>query len=202
MKIRLLLTLTALLLPLAARADGVADYARAQLLFAKVMNGLAEYKKLAATTDAVAAAPAPAPTAPAPLTDKSGQFFLPYDREGKLAGWAEKAISANVGAAVGAKAGEKAGSAVLGKVPFGGLLAGVAKKKGKEFGALAAVGGADYVKQTSGGSFKNINDYALYLHVNHSGDPDYLKALAAALALYPDLEKAYEAAVKGAYGSP
>lgn len=200
MKLRsLFASILALALFTLARADGVADYARAQLMFAKVMNALAEAKKVSAVN--AAAAPVAAPAAPEPLTDKSGQFFIPYDDHGKLAGWAEKALGANIGAAVGAKAGEKAGNAVLSRVPFGGLLSGAAKKKGKELGALAAVGGSDYVKQTSGGSFKNINDYALYLHVNHSSDPDYLKALASALALYPDLEKAYEATVKGAYGA-
>jgi hypothetical protein len=200
MKLRLLLAsllLLSLLPP--AHADGVADFARAQLLFARVMNGLAEAKKITGAANAVSA-PAVAVQAPAPLTDKSGQFFLPYAADGHLAEWAQKALGAQIGAAIGAKAGEKAGGALLAKVPFGGLMSGAVKKKSKELGALAAVGGADYVKQTSNLSFNNINDYAVYLHVNHAGDPDYVKALAAAMAIYPDLEKNYEGAVKLAYG--
>jgi hypothetical protein len=206
MKIRLLpACLVAFSLLPSARADGVADLARAQLLFARVMNGLQQYKQVAATAEATTADSPSAPAQPAvpePLTDKSGKFFLPYGEDGQLAGWANKALGAQVGAAVGAKVGEKAGQAVLAKVPFGGLLAGGARKKGKELGALAAVGGSDFVKQTSKLSFNSLKDYAAYLHVNHAGDTDYVKALAAALAIYPDLEKTYEAAVKETYAAP
>ena len=106
-----------------------------------------------------------------------------------------------MGAAVGAKAGEKAGSLLAGKVPLaGGLLAMGAKKKGKELGALAAVGGADYVKSSSSLSFHTLDDLALYLHLNCSLSADYVKGFAAAMAIYPGLEKTYEAAVKQAYG--
>jgi hypothetical protein len=205
MKCRLFVSAFVLLLPVLARADGVADYARAQLMFAKVMNAIQQSKQVAATAAdagaATGAAAAVAPAVPTPLTDKSGKFFLPYDEKGQLVGWANKAIGAQVGAAVGAKAGEKAGSAMLAKVPFGGLLAGAAKKKGKELGALAAVGGADFVKQSSSFSFARLDDMALYLHVNYSSNPDYIKALAAALAIYPDLEQTYDTAVKKAYGT-
>lgn len=199
MKYRPLLALLVLSLPVIARADGVADLARAQILFARVMNGIQQYQKVAATANALSA-PTAAPVIPAPLTDKSGKYFLPYGTDGQLAEWANKALTAQIGAAVGAKAGEKAGQMAASKIPLaGGLLAMGAKKKGKELGALAAVGGADFVKKSSALSFNNINDYAAYLHVNHAGDPGYVKALAAAMAIYPDLEKSYEAAVKGAY---
>jgi hypothetical protein len=198
MKARLFLSLMVFVLPILARADGVADYARAQVMFAQVMNGIQKYKQVATATASATAAPAE-PVAPEPLADKSGKFFSPYDDHGHLTEWANKAIGAQVGAAIGAKAGEKAGSAVLSKVPFGGLLAGAAKKKGKELGALAAVGGSDFVKKSSSHSFATLQDLSLFLHLNHSSDPGYIKALAATLAIYPDLEKTYEATVKGAY---
>lgn len=200
MKRRILLacSLVFALSPL-AQAASVADLARAQLLFAKVMNYTQKYKQAAG---AVAAANAPAVEvkAPTPCTDRTGKFCVPYDENGQLTPWANKAIGAQIGAAIGAKAGEKVGSMALSHVPFGGMFAGAAKKKGKELGALIAVGGADFVKQTSPYSFNDLNEYAVYLHLTYSGDPDYVKALGAALAIYPDLEKTYETALQRAYG--
>jgi hypothetical protein len=87
------------------------------------------------------------------------------------------------------------------KIPLaGGLLAMGAKKKGKELGALAAVGGADFVKQSSSYSFNSVQDLAVHMHLHHAGSADYLKAFAATMAVYPDFEKAYEPAVRSAYG--
>jgi hypothetical protein len=181
-----------------ARADGVADFARAQLMFAQVMNGIQQYKQVAATTHATP----PEPVAPAPLTDKSGKFFLPYDSNGQLVEWANKALAANVGAAVGSKAGEKAGAMAASKIPLaGGLLAMGAKKKGKELGAMAAVGGAKFVKESSSLSFNSLEDMALYMHLNFSANTDYVKGLAAAIAIYPDLYKTYEKTMKKAYAA-
>lgn len=137
--------------------------------------------------------------APTPLADRSGAFFLPYNSKGELTEWATKALSAQIGSAVGAKAGEEAGKAVTSKIPFGGLLNGAAKKKGKELGALAAIGGPEFVKSTSDLSFATLEDYAVYLHVKHSGGTDFAKALATAIAIYPDLEKSYAKSVKAAY---
>ncbi len=199
MKLRLLAIL-AFALPVLVRADGVADFARAQLLFAEVMNTVQQYKQVAGSTG-TDPAPAAAPALPTPHTDSSGKYFLPYDENGHLVEWANKAIAANVGAAVGAKAGEKAGQMALSKVPFGGLLAGSAKKKGKELGALAAVGGADFVKKTSTLSFDTLEDMVLYMHQNFAANTDYIKGLAAALAIYPDLEKTYKNAIKHSYSA-
>ncbi len=200
MKPRLFLALILALIPILSRADGVADFARAQLMFAQAMNAVQQYKQVAGPT-AAAAAPAEEPVAPAPLTDRSGKFFSPYDEDGHLVPWANKAIGAQVGAAVGSKVGEKAGGAVLAKIPFGGLLSGAAKKKGKELGALAAVGGPDFVKSSSTLSFNSLEELSLYMHLRFAADPEYVKGLAAALAIYPDLEKTYQAAIKKAYAA-
>jgi hypothetical protein len=187
--------------PLLARADGVADFARAQLMFAQVMNGIQQYKQVAATTASATNTPAE-PAAPEPLTDKSGKFCLPYDENGNLVEWANKALAANVGAAVGAKAGEKAGTMAASKIPFaGGLIAMGAKKKGKELGALAAVGGAKFVKESSTLSFNSLEEMSLYMHLHFSANTDYIKGLAAAIAIYPDLYKTYESSVKKAYAA-
>lgn len=184
----------------AASSNSVADLVRAQIIINQVIQVVQKAKEIQAATGA-AAAPAE-PVAPAPVADKGGKFFLPFDEKGELTPWANKAIGAQVGAAVGAKAGEKAGSMLASKVPLaGGLLAMGAKKKGKELGALAAVGGTDFVKSSSALSFNSIQDLALYLHLNCSSNADYIKGFAAAMAIYPDLEKTYESTVKGAYGA-
>ena len=44
-----------------------------------------------------------------------------------------------------------------------------------------------------------MTDYAVYLHVRHSKDSNYREVLAAAMALYPDLEGRIEGAVADAY---
>jgi len=95
--------------------------------------------------------------------------------------------------------GEKATEAVASKIPFGGLAGGLIKKKSKEVTAVAFLGGPEFIKKTSSLSCANLEDYALYLHVNHSGSAGYQQALAAAMALYPDLETKFEAAIQQAY---
>ena len=184
----------------AASSSSIGDIVRAQMIINQVLQVVAKAKEIQAATGA-GAAPAE-PVAPEPVADMGGKFFLPFDAEGNLTGWANKAVGAQVGAAVGAKAGEKAGSMLASKVPFaGGMLAMGAKKKGKELGAIAAVGGAKFVKESSSLSFNSIQDLALYMHLNCSGNADYIKGFAAAMALYPELEKTYEATVKKAYGA-
>lgn len=139
--------------------------------------------------------------APTPLTDKSGAFCVPYKADGQLTEWANKALNAQIGAALGAKAGEKVGDAAISRVPVpgAGLLSGAFKKKGKEIGAVAAVGGTDFIKKSSDYSFANLDDLAVYLHVKHGTGSDYAQALATAMAIYPNLEKGYDVAVKAAY---
>jgi hypothetical protein len=186
----------------ASSSSAIGDIVRAQVIINQVLQVVAKAKEVRAATGG-GAAPAE-PVAPEPLStdNKAGKFFLPFDAEGNLTGWANKAITAQVGSAVGAKAGEKAGSMLASKVPMaGGLLAMGAKKKGKELGAIAAVGGAKFIKESSTYSFANVQDLALYMHLNCSSNTDYIKGFAAAMALYPDLEKTYEATVKKAYSA-
>jgi len=198
--ILLLLALPSLLL--ASSSSAIGDIVRAQMIINQVLQVVAKAKEIRGATGG-GAAPAE-PVAPEPLSteDKAGKFFLPFDSEGNLTGWANKAITAQVGSAVGAKAGEKAGSMLASKVPMaGGLLAMGAKKKGREMGAVAAVGGQKFIKESSTYAFANVQDLALYMHLNCSSHADYVKGFAAAMALYPDLEKTYETTVKKAYGA-
>lgn len=201
MKLRWLPSALLSLLPalaFAADANSFGDIVRAQVILGQVQQAVNLAKQVQGV--AGAATPAASPAVPTPVANKSGKYFAPYTADGQLAGWAQKAMSAQVGSAIGAKAGEKLGSAAASKIPLaGGLLAMGAKKKGKELGALAAVGGADFIKKSSDASFNTVQDLALYMHLKCAANPDYVKAFAATMAVYPDLEKHYESAIKQAY---
>lgn len=188
-RLRLLASLAlALALPTLAHALSPEDINRATRILQTVLD--VSTKLSAATGNLVT---------PTPQTNQAGPYFLPYNSKGELTAWATKAISAQLGAAAGEKAGEEAGKAVLSQVPLGGLFGGAAKKKGKELGAIAAVGGADFIKSTSDLSFAALEDLAVYLHVKHSGADNYVQALATTIAIYPQLEKTFAPAVKKAY---
>ncbi len=183
----LLIVALASALPAFAQRD-IGNIIKAQIILGKVMELSAKMKEQSVEI-----------VAPDPIPDSSGRFLLPYDNDGNLTEWAEKALGAQMGAAVGAKAGEQAGKALASKVPFGGLAAGALKGKSKEMGALAAIGGVEFVKQTSTQSFNNLDDYSVYLHVMYGGTAEHEKALAAAMSIYPALEKGYDASVRKAY---
>lgn len=136
---------------------------------------------------------------PEPMDNNEGEFLLPYTADGMLTEWAEKAMSAKAGAAVGAAAGDQASKAIASKVPFvGGMFGRKAKEKMEKTGAITAIGGMDFIKETSDRSFDSVEDMAVYMHVTYGGTADYDKALASATAVYPALEKEYHRAVKDA----
>jgi len=134
-----------------------------------------------------------------PIEDASGKFLLPFDDYGELTAWAEKSLTAKAGAEIGAKAGEKAAGMLAAKVPFGGLMSGAVKSKAKELGAVTAIGGWDFIKENSTMSFDKLQDYSVYLHSQFHGLPGYESALAAAMAIYPKLEKSHRSSVDKAY---
>lgn len=173
---------------LTVTANTAADIARAETVIRKVLfiSGQYEGKDLVLTP-------------PVPLADKSGLYCEPYDAQGELTPWAKKAVEATVGGMAGEKAGGAAISALGGAIPGAGLLSPFAKKKGKELGAKAAVGGAEFIKSSSTYSFNSIEDYAVFLHARFSTKPTYKQALASTISVYPELETALEPAIKAAY---
>lgn len=184
------LSAVVLALPSFALATSVADVVKAQAILTKVIELTKKYPQASGAVQA-----------PEPLASNSGQYQLPYGSNGALTEWANKTLNVQVGAIAGEKAGEMAGNAVASRVPFGGLMGGAFKKKGKQLGAIAAVGGPEFIKKSSDRSFNNLDDYAVYLHVKHSADGGYTQALAAAMAIYPELEKSYDSAVQKAYAA-
>ena len=125
--------------------------------------------------------------------------MLPFDIDGNPTAWAEKALNAKAGAAAGKIVGDKAVGSLVSKVPFGGFLSGAAKSKVKETGAVLAIGGWDFIKDTTTLSFDNLQDYSVYLHSEFDGLPGYEDALGAAMAVYPRLEKSHKKSVGKAY---
>ena len=136
---------------------------------------------------------------PEPRQSTEGQYLLPFDDDGLRAEWAEKAMTAQAGAAAGGMVADRAAGQLASKVPFGGLFAGRARSKGKEMAAVTAIGGWDYIRDTSTMSFEDLDDYSVYMQMNHGHEAGYEEALAAAMAIYPDLETTYEKALSKAY---
>ena len=134
-----------------------------------------------------------------PVEGNGGKFLLPFDIDGNPTPWAEKALNAKAGAAAGKAVGDKAVDSLVSKVPFGGFLSGAAKSKVKETGAVLAIGGWDYIKETTTLSFDNLQDYSVYLHSEFNGLPGYEDALGAAMAVYPRLEKSHKRSIDKAY---
>ena len=179
---------TASLPAFALSAGDAADIARAQKVITQVLKVVEKYQQSTVTLQA-----------PAPIAGSKGKYLLPYKADGQMTEWAGKILNVAASKIVGEKVGEKATEAVASKVPFGGLAGGLLKKKSKEVTAQAFLGGPEYLKKTSDLSFDNLADYALYLHVQHGNSANYQQALAAAMALYPDLEGSFEGAIKNAY---
>lgn len=188
MIIRLSSLLLLLLAAHTASADTVADIARAQAVLNHINKIVEKYRMLNVELEA-----------PEPTADANGKFLLPYNASGEMTEWASKALTAQIGAAVGEEAGGMAGKALTSKVPLGGLMSGAIKKKGKQIGAVASLGGQKFLSETSDQSFANMDDYIVYLHVACADRPDYQEALASAFAVYPELEKRFDATIKNAY---
>lgn len=184
----LLLLSAVLFAPSALRADTVADVVKAQKVIGAVAKLLTKYQQYGIDLPA-----------PAPRSDAKGKYVLPYTEAGALTEWAAKTFNVQAGSLAGEKAGEAAGKALASKVPLGGLASGFMKKKGKEIGAMTALGGEKYVRSTSALSFDNLEDYAVYMHVKHGASGGYNQALAAAMAIYPQLETSYDAAINNAF---
>lgn len=176
------------------------DWAKA----AKIVRDIQEL-----STNIQLVSPDAKPKVPKPRKDTKGKYISPYRADGTLAPWAEKAIASGASAALGNAAGDELGKMatkeLADKVPGGAVLGGLFGRKAKktlaETAAVKSVGGWDYIKETSDQSFNSTMDLAVYLHVNYAGaDPDFAKAVGAAMAIYPRLVGAYEPAIKRAYG--
>jgi hypothetical protein len=184
-----------LLCSASAYAVDMASIVKAQVILGQVGQVVDKYKEVQALLDAGTITL----DYEEPIQGNTGKFLLPFDEGGNPTAWADKALNAQVGAMAAEKASDSAINAAAARVPFGGLLAGAAKSKAKGAGAIMAIGGWDYIKETSSLSFDRLDDYSIYLHSEFNGLPDYEKALAAAMAVYPKLEKSHKQYINKAY---
>jgi hypothetical protein len=175
--------------------------------WAKAAKAVSDLRELSTNIQLVS--PEAEPKVPKPRKDTKGKYISPYRADGTLAPWAEKAMAGSAAAALGNKAGDELGKLasekLASKVPGGAVLGSLFGKKAKktlaETAAVKAVGGWDYIKETSDMSFNSTMDLAVYMHVNYAGsDSDFAKAMGAAMGIYPRLVGAYEPAIKRAYG--
>lgn len=198
-----------------ANTQAAADSANAVAAGATMMNAagavggstMAKIQEAADLINKVNALNASGKT-PANLTEPSptvaGKYLLAFKKDGNLTPWAGKAIEAAAAAAASSMATDKAAGALASKVPFLGMFAGAATDMAKDAaqsqGTLAALGGIEKVRAGSDRSFDTPETLAVYLHTKYATNKDYPKALAATLALYPDVKSVYESANKAARG--
>ena len=187
--------LTLALASFSVQAIDMGSIVKAQVVLGQVTQVVDKYKEVQALLDQGVVEL----DVPAPQENAEGKFLLPFDAAGNPTEWATKAVTAKAGGAAGEAVGGKAAEMLASKVPFGGLFAGAAKSKAKEAGAVMAIGGWDFIKEASSLSFDNLDDYSVYMHSEFNGLPGYEEALAAAMAVYPKLEKSHKKAIDKAY---
>lgn len=169
-------------LPLAANAASIAEAAAAITLANKIVEKMTEV-------------PIPSPE---PIDGNGGKFMVPYTVSGAPTPWAEKALAAKTGAVAGTVAADKAMDQVTGKIPLAGLMRGKAKQKAAAESAALAAGGWTHIKDTSELSFDNVDELAVYLHVNYAAGGDLSGPLSVTMDIYPSLQKRYNGAIKNA----
>lgn len=150
--------------------------------------------------------------APTPRADGQGQFVSPYTAAGQLTAWAQTGMSATTAGVVGGEVGKVAATTAavtvisrapgLASVPGSGVLMGMFSKKAakevEEASPIVLMGGWDSIRGGSDQSFDSLDDLAVFMHAKHLNHPDYSSALAATIALYPELDARYEPAVEAA----
>lgn len=195
MKKTYLRVLAAALLFSSAHAADMGAFIHAQVILGQISQLAAKYNDV---QDLLSAGTITLEV-PEPAEGNTGKFYFPYNPNGYLTPWAEKAINAQIGAEVGGRAANGAITSLASKVPLGGLFAGKAKDKAKEAGAVVAIGGWDFIRENTDISFNSLSDLSVYMHSEFNGESDYETALAAAMALYPELERGHERAIDKAY---
>ena len=128
-----------------------------------------------------------------------GKFLSPFTSDLVVADWVDKAIDANLGENLGGLIGTHMGRQVLAEVPFIGSTIG--KEVGQVIGyemALDAIGGEDFLRESSDISFDNLQDMAIYLFKFNSTHPSYIPAVKATMALYPALKEVYNESILNA----
>ena len=130
--------------------------------------------------------------APEPGEGVDGKFVLPFDQYGELTDWAEDALATEEVGATSHGTGSVGLNLPLGHVT---LREGLTKS----ISDIELIGGWERIRQTSSLSFDSLSDYSLYLHDEYQGTEDYKPMLAAALVIYPKLERVHRKTIEKVY---
>lgn len=137
--------------------------------------------------------------APQPIEDSTGAFVSPFTSDDVVAEWVAKAMNAKAGSAVGGYVGAKAGQKAMENIPFiGGWLGQKAGSAAGRAVALKAVGGMEFIKETSDLSFNTADELAVFMYAKHSTHPKYAKVLSATQEIYPEMKLGYYKAIQRA----
>jgi hypothetical protein len=147
-------------------------------------------------------APVPKPhelVAPSPIRGTSGKYMCPYTTDGVLAEWVDKAVNARIASGIGKATGAYIGRKAFEQIPIlGGILGGMVGDAAGRKIAIEASGGMAYIRDTSDLSFNRIEDMAVYLYVVRSSHAHYNNALRATWEIYPELQRKFVPALRGA----
>jgi len=133
---------------------------------------------------------------PDPIAGNTGKYMCPFTSDGVTADWVTKSMKVGASGQLGSVAGQLAGQEAMKQVPFvGGMLGSMAGKQIGRSIALKAIGGEQYLKNSSDLSFNNTRDMSIYIYAKYSSKSDYPKILEATYAIYPEIKDVYLTAV-------
>ncbi|MEM7365361.1 MAG: hypothetical protein AAF525_15170 [Pseudomonadota bacterium] len=132
--------------------------------------------------------------APEAREDAEGKFVLPFDRYGGLTEWAEDALSTKDVGITRSGSGAVGISHPLGHVTLRDGLS-------KSMSDIELIGGWERIRETSHYSLDDLASYSLLLHDHYYGTDEYKKVLAAAIVIYPKLERTHRKTIEKAYRS-
>lgn len=130
--------------------------------------------------------------APKPIEGNAGKFMSPFTSDGVTTEWVTKAMSVKAGGQIGSAAGALVGQQALKSVPFLGSFLGDAV--GNEIGrsaAMSAIGGEEFLKNSSDLSFNSLVEMAAYLRAFHATHPEFKSIVEATNSIYPDFKQTY-----------
>jgi len=153
----------------------------------------------ASTTDKNSGFQIPLPSellTPNYVEGSSGKYMSPFTSDLVVTEWVDKAIDANIGANLGGLIGTHVGQVILSEIPFVGSTIG--KEIGESAGyslALNAIGGDEFLRESTDISFNSLKDMSIYLYKYNSEHRSYLEAVKATMVLYPGLKDVYNASI-------
>lgn len=122
-----------------------------------------------------------------PRPDNAGAYLFPMKQDGALAAWVasgarvaqSRSRAGTLGRSLATAAGQVGDAAVL----VGALGEALAHAQ-----AIRAIGGWEYIRETSDQSFDSLRDMARWLHYRYADHADQARLLTAITSLYPEFD--------------